>query len=104
MNTAPETVNKVVFPIFDYSHLQQNLKDVIDYKKGEGYSNDLNGLELKKNFIEVINELQNSQLRFDEDILLEFDNLDHTEKMLYNGLIEKEDLKNNKHLFKIDEQ
>ncbi|MGY3716072.1 aKG-HExxH-type peptide beta-hydroxylase [Sutcliffiella cohnii] len=95
---------KVDFPIFNYKHLQQNLRDVVDYIKGEGYSNSLDEIELKKNYIEVINELQDSQLAFEEDIIIEFNNTKHTEKMLKNELIDEDDLLNNKHLFDKEQQ
>ncbi|HLR79773.1 MAG TPA: HEXXH motif-containing putative peptide modification protein [Bacillota bacterium] len=92
------------FPFLNYNHLQNNLVSVIEYIKGEGYCKNSGEMEIKKQFIEVLNSLQNSNLSFNREIIIEFNNQEHTQKMIENGLLSNENTLNNKHLFPESEQ
>jgi len=105
MTNTVYTEQKIILPFLHKSHIAQNIEILKNYFEQESKIKLPSNATLKEKYFESVNYIQDVPVPYsNEKILITYFDETLQNKLLKLGMIDKEDLENNKHIYSLEEQ
>lgn len=99
------TDKKSNFSFLNKKHLENNWKEIFNYQFDNETLAVIDSKNNKDFYIRALNELQDTKVETDnEKIIIKFEDDYYSNLLVESGVLEKEDIKDNKHVYPIEER